>query len=455
METIDNLKSITSIKDEECEAVVLSGMIGNTYKHDEAREIITEDCFTVKEYREIFKALQTLDNRGDAINTISLNLELRKSGHEDMSAFLMELWISHHSEISILNQARFLRELDIRRKSWGALYGKLNQIADLNEDIYEVLTGVSDSAHDLLKGFSGSNVTTLHDADASLLRQIEANMNESGEITGTPTGFHKIDSRGGLQAGSLIIIAAETSQGKTSFSLALAKNAVQKDFKIAFYSMEMTMNEIAARIAAMQSGVSSSRLLYEKLPDTDLNHVMEYCSLDFKRNFFLDDTSTSSLDKIIVSIRSLKIKHDISGAFIDYLQMLNVNTKTMNKEQAMADAARRLKNLAKELGIWIVALSQLNRNQDNPVPTLNRLRDSGQIAEAADMVIFIYRPQYYNRSYPEPFQNVEPKGTALIDVAKGRNTGVFKFIANFDAPTTHFRDYNDFEYPEKEDKDPF
>jgi len=125
---------------------------------------------------------------------------------------------------------------------------------------------------------------------------------------------------------------------------------------------------------------------------------------------------------------------------VDYLQILNVNQKAQNKEQAMGDVARRLKNLAKDLDIWVIALSQLNRDMQNPIPNLNRLRDSGQIAEAADIVMFVYRPEVYGKYFPEPFANQSTQGTAMIDIAKGRNIGLLKFICSFDAKTTHFRE---------------
>src|SRR5690606_7369355 len=128
---------------------------------------------------------------------------------------------------------------------------------------------------------------------------------------------------------------------------------------------------------------------------------------------YFDENSTSNIDKIIASIRSMKNKHNITGAVIDYLQILTVNQKSANKEQAMGEAARRLKNLAKDLDIWIIALSQLNRDNFNPVPSLNRLRDSGQIGEAADVVMFIYRPEIYNKAYPQPFSNYATNGTAM------------------------------------------
>ena len=132
------------------------------------------------------------------------------------------------------------------------------------------------------------------------------------------------------------------------------------------------------------------------------------------------------------------IKYGIKGVIVDYLQILNVNMKGANKEQQMGDVARRLKNIAKELDIWVIALSQLSRDNQNPIPSLTRLRDSGQIAEAADMVILIYRPEIYGKKYPVEFSEMSTEGTAMIDVAKGRNIGLMKFIVGFDARTTNF-----------------
>jgi len=119
----------------------------------------------------------------------------------------------------------------------------------------------------------------------------------------------------------------------------------------------------------------------------------------------------------------------------------------------MAEAARRLKNLAKELDIWIVALSQLSRNNDNPVPNMNRLRDSGQIGEAADMVIFVYRPEVYGKNFPEPFESSDTTGMAMIDVAKGRNIGTFKFLMGFNAKRTLFYEVDMNHIPERRDDD--
>ncbi len=156
---------------------------------------------------------------------------------------------------------------------------------------------------------------------------------------------------------------------------------------------------------------------------------------------FFDDRSGSTLESILASIRTMRARHGIRDAVVDYLQILSVNAREANREQQMGEAACRLKNLAKDLGVWIIAVSQLSRDKADPVPSLSRLRASGQIAEAADVVILVYRPGAEGRErYPEPFGRVSVRDTALIDVAKGRNIGTMKFIAGFDGATASFRD---------------
>ena len=254
-----------------------------------------------------------------------------------------------------------------------------------------------------------------------------------------------------MQKSDLIIIAADTSSGKTSLAMKIAMNA---GCNIAFYSMEMKKEQIAARMLSIQSGVPANIIQYSRMTDVQLSMIDSGIAKILDKPVFFDDRSTSSIDSILASIRSLKIKQNIDGVIVDYLQILTVNQKGLNKEQQLADAARRLKNIAKELDIWVIALSQLNRDTANPVPSLGRLRDSGQIAEAADTVILIYRPENYDRSYPDPFKNANTSGTAMIDIAKGRNVGTFKFLVGFKAETTNFYELNEVPFAPT-DEQPF
>lgn len=206
----------------------------------------------------------------------------------------------------------------------------------------------------------------------------------------------------------------------------------------------------------MKSGISSSAILYGTLSDADLVRVERGIGELPLGGVFFDDKSTNSLDNIIASIRVMSIRHGIRGAVVDYLQILSVNMKgESNKELLMAEAARRLKNLAKELGIWVIALSQLNRDINNPVPSIDRLRSSGQIAEAADMVMLVYRPEVYGRHYPPPFELKFTHNTAMIDLCKARNLGIGKFLCTFVPEITLFTDSEPGDAPRDDTDVPF
>ena len=277
---------------------------------------------------------------------------------------------------------------------------------------------------------------------SEVYQRVNDNLN-SISIPGTPTGFHEIDDKGGFQPTNLIVCAAESSQGKTAFANAIALTAAKSGTKIAFYSMEMSGAQLMTRLAAIESGIPVSTLTNEKLTNEQIRSFDRSVASLSKLGIYFDDRSTSNIETILASIRSIVIKYHVQGVVIDYLQILTINKKGSNVEEAIAEAARRLKNIAKELNIWVLALSQLSRDNQNPLPSVNRLRGSGQINEAADITILLYRPEVYNKRYPEPFQSTNPNGTAMIDIAKGRNVGVFKFIVGFNAATTHFYELNE------------
>lgn len=152
---------------------------------------------------------------------------------------------------------------------------------------------------------------------------------------------------------------------------------------------------------------------------------------------FFDEKSTSSLDSIVMSIRMMKSRNDIKGAVVDYMQLIQ-KMPGMSTEQATARCARDLKNLAKELDIWIIAISQLSRDRSNPLPSMSRLRDSGQIEEAADNIYLIYRARDNKQTYPEPFTGYPTDGTAMVIIGKGRNTGTGEFLCGFKGENTLF-----------------
>ena len=427
-------------RDEEAEKVVLGTIMSDRKALDEVREILTPKSFYMDFHAAIYKAILEVDGRGERPDIISVKDQLvRDKVQFELIDFMK---IAACQSFDVYQHAAFIHDKEKRREFYEIGHYLINNCYSEENDIVDVLQDVKDKLDGVLVETS-ADISTLRDAMQGVYEQINRNLQGGVHMTGSPTGINEYDNRtGGLQTSDLIIIAADTSMGKSSLAIKFAMSA---RCPIAFYSMEMTKQQIAARMLSIESGVSSKDIQMTCLSDHMLEQIDRGVAKVLKNDVYFDDRSTSNIDTILSSIRALRIKYGIKGAIIDYLQILNVNMKGVNKEQQMGDVARRLKNIAKELDIWIVALSQLNRDSLNPVPTLARLRDSGQIAEAADVVMLIYRPEYYNKDYPEPFKCASTQGTAMIDVAKGRNVGTFKFLVGFNKPTTNF--YNLTELP--------
>lgn len=451
------------VNDPKAEQYVIGSLLVDPTAYTLVNQYLDEDCFYDPMCRDIWKAVDNMGKQGMPIDVISVSAELSKQKSNVTALDLMNISAQIASSAHVEYHAIRLQDLGRRRKLWvvGQQLSKVGLseeilTADAHQEAIESIGGVFEKA---------DGVFTLDDAMNSLNEIMVKNATVGGVTTGTKTGMERFDEKGGLQKSDLIIVAGETSQGKTSLALCMTRHAIENGAKVAFYSMEMTKEQLTARLLSAKTNIPANNILYSgSLSPSEMRMIDDARGKLPGENLFFDDKSTSNIDSMLLSIRMLKMQKDIDGAVVDYLQILNLNSRStiFSREQAMGDAARRLKNLAKELNIWIIALSQLSRNSNCPEPNLNRLRDSGQIGEAADVVILVYRAEYYNRAYPAPFDNKDDyptDGTAMIDVAKGRNIGTFKFFMGFNKNTTNFFKTNlinedvqvPFEKPEEAD----
>lgn len=451
------------VNDTKAEQYVIGSLLVDPTAYTLVSQYLDEDCFYDPMCRDIWKAVDNMGKQGMPIDVISVSAELSKQKSNVTALDLMNISAQIASSAHVEYHAIRLQDLGRRRKLWvvGQQLSKVGLseeilTADAHQEAIESIGGVFEKA---------DGVFTLDDAMNSLNEIMVKNATVGGVTTGTKTGMERFDEKGGLQKSDLIIVAGETSQGKTSLALCMTRHAIENGAKVAFYSMEMTKEQLTARLLSAKTNIPANNILYSgSLAPSEIRMIDDARGKLPGENLFFDDKSTSNIDSILLSIRMLKMQKDIDGAVVDYLQILNVNSRStsFSREQAMGDAARRFKNLAKELNIWIIALSQLSRDSNCPEPNLNRLRDSGQIGEAADVVILVYRAEYYNRAYPAPFDNKDDyptDGTAMIDVAKGRNIGTFKFFMGFNKNTTNFFKTNlinedvqvPFEKPEEAD----
>ena len=423
----------------ETERLVLGTLMGQRGTYAQVAELLTESSFYDELHQKVFNVIHTIEQRGDSPDIVTVYNELSKKETVSISEIA---GIAQNFTLDLYQHALILHEKERRRRFFELGNYLISNSFSEQEDIYDVIQNVSGQIEEFFS-VHDNPVSTMRDAISQVYQIMDRNRMSETAITGCATGFNDFDKKsGGLQKSDLIVIAGETSQGKTSFATSIVKNIALSGGKVAFYSLEMNKEQLAARMMAMQSGIPANKILFSKMQPFQFKQLDKTIHTLNGAGIYFDDRSTSNIDTIINSIRSLVLKYGINGAVVDYLQILNVNMKGYNKEQQMGEVARRLKNLAKELGIWIITLSQLNRDNTNPVPNLNRLRDSGQIAEAADIVMFVYRAEVYNRTYPEPFADKPTQGTAMIDVAKGRNIGLMKFMCGFDKRTTHFTDYS-------------
>lgn len=436
-------ENLPPVYDDNLEKAIIGAILINPQNLAECSDLLNEDCFYIPYLRSAFCAASSIYQGGEEVNLVSVSAEMSKGEtQEERDSIPLLLADAEYTARSTTNPrpiADKLRDLANRRK----LCLAFTQAAVDCSGLAKPLEAVTESATRALQEIteeSAIKCSTLADGLAEVHRLVSDNMNPNRRLSGTPTGFRILDTRGGLQPGNLVIVAGASSQGKTALTLSMVRRAVADGAKVAMYSLEMMPRELNARLIAAESGVECHRILTEPLQGEELLRVDEAIGRleRVQGNVYIDARSTSNIDTILASIRTQSMKNRIDGAVVDYLQILNVNMKNTNKEQAMGDVARRLKNLAKELGIWIVALSQLNRDRDNPCPSIDRLRDSGQIAEAADVVLLVYRPSFYGTSYPKPFDEVETRGTALLDLAKGRNIGTDKTIVGYREGTTEF-----------------
>lgn len=247
---------------------------------------------------------------------------------------------------------------------------------------------------------------------------------------GLPTGFSKFDKLAGLVKSDLGIIAGETSHGKTAIALNIANNLIELDIPTCFISFEMSNEQLMSRMLMLRSGIRKNEI-------RDKYEQYEMAAGEFSElPFFIGDLNNNNIHNLTATIRSMQIRHNVRVAIIDYLQLVSDSSRR-SREEEVGQNARILKNLAKELDITIIALSQLRRTERKEEPTLSRLRDSGQVEEAADWAWLIYRPENH---YLDEYDNMPTKDLAVNIIAKGRNYGTGKFYTTFEADTTRFLD---------------
>jgi len=270
------------------------------------------------------------------------------------------------------------------------------------------------------------------------LERIEELGARGDEVTGQSTGFRDLDRRlAGLQPANLVVIAARPSMGKTALALNIAENVAERGGTVAVFTLEMSREEVVQRLLSSMAGVDSHRLRTGQLTPDLWNRVVRETSRLYQMPIYVDDSPDLTVTSIRAKCRRLARKQGLALVVVDYLQLMQGPGSSETRQQEIADISRSLKNLARELRIPIIAVSQLNRaleQRENKRPRLGDLRESGAIEQDADIVMFIYRDEYYNPGSDQP-------GLAEVNIAKHRSGAVGTVMMNFAAEFTRFRNY--------------
>lgn len=418
---------------QEAEQAVIGAMLMNADAITAASEILIKDDFYESRYGLVFQAMVELHEAGKPVDPVTLTEKLKEidaPGELLEPSFIRTLLQSTPTSANVRHYADIVSQKSTLRRLINVTSGIENRCYDDREDLQDILDTTEKEVFQVLQQKTTVEYTPIKELAGIVLDNIENAAKSNSHITGISTGFMDLDYKtSGLQRSDMILIAARPSMGKTALVLNIAQYmAFRKNLPVAIFSLEMSKEQLMNRLLAMESTVNSQNIRTGKLTDDEWSKIIQSLTEMSESNMIIDDTPGIPLADMRSRARKYKLDHDIQAIFIDYLQLMVAGggKKSENRQQEISDISRALKSLARELNIPVVALSQLNRSveqRDDHRPMLSDLRESGAIEQDADVVMFIYRDDYYNK-------DTEEKNVAEIIIAKQRNgpVGTVKMI---------------------------
>lgn len=408
----------------EAEQSVVGAMLMDKDAILTASELISGQDFYQSAYGVIFDSMVELFNEGRPVDLVTLQDRLKeKDVPPEISSleFVRDLVTAVPTSANVKYYAEIVADKSMMRRLI-KLNDELSNICYAgNEPLPAILEKTEKSVFELLQKRNLGEYTPIRQVVLNALDRIERAAKNKGNVTGIPTGFNDLDYKlSGLQPSDLVLVAARPSMGKTAFVLNIAQNvAFKKEKGVAIFSLEMSKEQLVNRLFSLESQVDSQAIRTGNLKDSDWEKLIEGAGIIGKSNLIIDDTPGISVSELRSKCRKYKLEHDIQLVIIDYLQLMtgSVGRHSESRQQEISEISRSLKALARELNVPVVALSQLSRaveGRPDKRPMLSDLRESGAIEQDADVVMFIYRDEYYNK-------DTEYKKQAEIIIAKQRN----------------------------------
>ena len=418
----------------ELEEAILGAIMLEKSAFDTVVEILKPECFYGEAHQSIFKAMKSLADKSLPIDLLTVVEELKLRGDLELvggAYYVSRLTNSVVSSANIEAHSRIVLQKFIQRELI-RISGEI--IGDAYEDTTDVFDLLDDAESKLFEITNNHLRSAFEDINTVLVKtiqRIEDMRNRDEDITGVPSGFPSLDKLTyGWQQTDLIVLAARPSVGKTAFALNLARSAAlhpTKPTPVVFFSLEMSSSQLVQRILSAESEIWLEKISRGKLEEHEMKQLYKR-GIERLSNapIYIDDTAALNIFELRAKCRRLKNKHDIGLIIIDYLQLMSGggDNKNGNREQEISKISRDLKGLAKELKVPIIALSQLSREVEKrkegaKIPQLSDLRESGAIEQDADMVMFLYRPEYYDITANEMGES--NKGETYVKIAKHRN----------------------------------
>ncbi len=419
------------------EEAVLGAIMLEKTAFDTVVEILKPECFYVEAHQRIYSAMQSLSNKSQPIDILTVAEELRFKEELEIiggAYYVTKLTNAVVSAANIEAHSRIILQKFIQRELIRISGEIIGDAYEDSTDVFDLLDDAETKLFEITNNHLRKNFDTIDSVLVKTIQRIEDLRHKNEDVTGIPSGFPSLDRvTYGWQQTDLIILAARPAVGKTAFALNLARNAVMSASKktpVALFSLEMSAGQLVQRILSAQSEIWLEKIARGKLEEHEMKQLYARGIQELAQApLFIDDTPALNIFELRAKCRRLKNKHDIGLIIIDYLQLMSGTgeNRSSNREQEISNISRNLKALAKELSVPIIALSQLSRavetrsagKDGNKMPQLSDLRESGAIEQDADMVMFLYRPEYYDITTDAMGES--NKGETHVRIAKHRN----------------------------------
>ena len=406
----------------EAEQSVIGSMIVDRDVIVECSEMLLKEDFYHQQYGSLFEAIVELYNAGEPVDEITLQNKLKEKGVPPEFAsleFIQDLVLAVPTTVNAKSYAKIVKDKAVLRNIIKVNQNIENMCFEGTEEVDDILNQTEKDIFSLVQNRGETDYVPIKQVVMNAIAKIDAASKQKGAVTGIPTGFIDLDRQtAGLQPSDLILIAARPSMGKTAFVLNLAQYiTIHEHLCAAIFSLEMSKEQLVNRLFALESRVDAQKLRTGNLQEADWENLIEGAGKIGESKLIIDDTPGISISQLRSKCRKYKMEFGLSIIIIDYLQLMTGSGKSESRQQEISDISRSLKALARELNVPVVALSQLSRaveQRPDHRPMLSDLRESGAIEQDADVVMFIYRDDYYNH-------DTELKGVSEIIVAKQRN----------------------------------